>query len=57
MTQKTTNNKNEQVLVKFMAPVELKDAIQELADERHIALSALLRLITVEYIKRQNSSP
>jgi len=57
MTQKTTNNKNEQVLIKFMAPVELKDAIQKLADERHIALSALLRLITVEYIKRQNSSP
>lgn len=57
MTQKTTNNKNAQILIKFMAPIELKDAIQELADERHIALSALLRLITVEYIKRQNSSP
>ena len=50
---KNQNNKN-RVLIKFVAPDELKRALQELAQERNIALSALLRLITTEYVKRNN---
>ena len=55
MTLKPNSQSNGHILVKFMVPRELKDAIQEMADERHIALSALLRLITVEYIKRHKT--
>ena len=41
-----------EVLVKFVAPSDLKCTLQELANERNIALSALLRLIASEYVKR-----
>ena len=41
-----------EVLVKFVAPRKLKCTLQELANERNIALSALLRLIASEYVKR-----
>ena len=51
MTQKQNTNINE-VLIKFGAPHQLKRALQELANERNIALSALLRLIASEYVKR-----
>ena len=54
MTQK--NNHKNQVLIKFVAPDELKRDLQELAEERNIALSALLRLVTTEYVKRNNST-
>ena len=48
----TNNRKNiDETVVKFRAPKELKRATQELANERNIALSALLRLIVTEYIK------
>lgn len=40
--------------IKFVAPGELKRTLQALANERRITLSALLRLITSEYIKRQS---
>jgi hypothetical protein len=43
--------KNE-TLIKFHAPVDLKVSLQELANERYIALSSLLRLIASEYIRR-----
>lgn len=53
-----TNNQNHktQVLIKFVAPGELKRDLQELANDRNIALSALLRLVTTEYVKRNNST-
>jgi molybdopterin-guanine dinucleotide biosynthesis protein A len=53
-----TNNykKTSEVLIKFWAPRELKDALQELADERNISLSALLRLISSEYVRRQQTA-
>lgn len=41
-----------EVVIKFAAPEELKQALQQLANERNITLSALLRLITSEYVKR-----
>jgi molybdopterin-guanine dinucleotide biosynthesis protein A len=44
-------NKNE-ALIKFVAPEELKQALQQLANERNISLSSLLRLIASEYVKR-----
>ena len=44
-------NKNE-ALIKFVAPTELKQALQQLANERNISLSSLLRLIASEYVKR-----
>ena len=51
MTNNDKKNTNE-VLIKFGAPHQLKRALQALADERNIALSALLRLIASEYVKR-----
>jgi len=45
-----------EVLIKFVAPRELKRALQELANERNITLSALLRLVTSEYVKRKGST-
>lgn len=51
------NNKNiNDELIKFVAPTELKQDLQDLANERNITLSALLRLITSEYVKRNVSS-
>lgn len=44
-------NQNE-VLIKFLTPQKLKHALLELANERNITLSALLRLIASEYVKR-----
>ncbi len=47
------NKKNiNDVLIKFVAPQELKGNLQELANERNITLSAMLRLIISEYVKR-----
>jgi hypothetical protein len=42
--------------IKFSVPWDLKLSLQELAMERNISLSALLRLITSEYIKRNNGT-
>jgi hypothetical protein len=44
-------NKNE-ALIKFVAPLDLKQSLLQLAKERNIALSSLLRLIASEYVKR-----
>lgn len=52
MSDKNNIKNINEVLIKFVAPGELKSALQELANERNIALSALLRLITSEYVKR-----
>ena len=51
------NNKNiNEALIKFVAPEDLKRGLQELANERNITLSSLLRLIASEYVKRNRSS-
>lgn len=52
MSNKNNRKNINEVLIKFVAPAELKHALQELANERNITLSALLRLITSEYVKR-----
>lgn len=52
-----TNRKNiDEVLIKFRAPAKLKRSVQDLANERNIALSAFLRLITTEYVKRHEQT-
>jgi hypothetical protein len=53
-----TNNKKliHEKLVKFLVSQELKQRLQQLADERNISLSALMRLITSEYVKRHNGT-
>jgi hypothetical protein len=50
------NNKNNKVYIKFGVPTGLKDKLQELANDRNIGLSALLRLISTEYIRRNKST-
>jgi hypothetical protein len=51
-----SNHKNiSEELIKFFAPEELKTSLQTLANDRNITLSALLRLITTEYVKRKSS--
>jgi molybdopterin-guanine dinucleotide biosynthesis protein A len=52
MSNKNSRKNTNEMLIKFMSPRELKRALQELAEERNISLSALLRLITSEYVKR-----
>jgi len=55
MTQTTKNKRVNGSLIKFVAPGELKNALGELARERNISLSSLLRLIASEYLKRSRS--
>jgi hypothetical protein len=49
MTQKKLN----EIILKFVAPLDLKEALQRLAQARNISLSAMLRLILTEYIKNK----
>ncbi len=44
-----------EVRIKFVAPEILKGDLQALANERNITLSALLRLITSDYVRRNRS--
>ena len=57
MNQQQTQNKkrNPMSLVKFVAPPTLKRDLENLAQDRNISLSSLLRLITTEYTKRNNN--
>jgi hypothetical protein len=48
----TQTHKNDHV-IKLVAPHELKDALQRLAQNRNISLSALIRLILTEYVKNK----
>ena len=43
---------NNAVLIKFFSPEKLKKELSDLASERNIALSALLRIIASNYIRR-----
>ena len=55
MSNKDNRKNINEVLIKFVAPKELKRALQELANERNVSLSALLRLVVSEYAKRNRS--
>jgi len=52
----TNNGNRNEALIKFVAPIELKQSLQQLANERNIALSSLLRLIASDYVKRNKAS-
>lgn len=52
----TSNDKKNGVLIKFSSPLDLKQNLQTLADERNITLSSLLRLIASEYVKRNRGT-
>jgi uncharacterized protein YqfB (UPF0267 family) len=52
MYQDEDSGHQNEVLIKFLSPVRLKKALQNLANERNITLSALLRLISSEYVRR-----
>ena len=54
MVQEDNKENQKEVLIKFLAPRKLKRALEELAAERNIALSALLRLVTSDYVRRAN---
>ena len=54
MAQTGTNNQTSKTTLKVVVPEELKGALQEMAHERNISLSALLRLIASTYVKRNN---
>jgi hypothetical protein len=56
MTQAGTNNSVKKSTLKVVVPEELKHALQLLADEQNITVSSLLRLVTSEYVKRQQST-
>jgi len=51
MSQPRRKNINE-ARIKFVAPASLKHKLQRLANERNITLSALLRLLASEYVRR-----
>jgi hypothetical protein len=55
MYQNGRKAKNE-ALIKFVAPNDLKQSLLELAKERNIALSSLLRLIASDYVKRNKQA-
>ena len=52
----TNNGNKNEALIKFVAPIELKQALLQLAKERNIALSSFLRLIASEYLKRNRTT-
>ena len=56
MTQLLNRQENNRLALKFVVPGDLKRDLQLLAAERNIALSALLRLIASEYVRRNRLS-
>jgi len=52
MTKKIEKINQQKDLIKFLAPLSLQKSLQSIANERNISLSALLRIITSEYVKR-----
>jgi hypothetical protein len=52
----TNNGNRNEALIKFVAPLDLKQDLLQLAKERNIALSSLLRLIASEYVKRNRTT-
>jgi hypothetical protein len=50
------NKARNEAIIKFVAPIDLKVSLLELAKERNIALSSLLRLIASDYVKRNKQA-
>ena len=56
MAQEINQQNQNDVLIKFLAPRKLKRVLEELAAERNVALSALLRLVLSEYVRRTHQT-
>jgi len=56
MSQEIHKSYNNATLIKFVAPHSLKYTLSEMALERSVSLSALLRIIASEYIKRDQAT-
>ena len=52
----SNNRNNNGALIKFVAPNNLKEELLQLAYERNITLSSLLRLIASDYVKRNRTT-
>ncbi len=52
----TNNGNRNEAQIKFVAPIELKQNLQKLANENYITISSLLRLIASEYVKKNKQS-
>ena len=52
----SNNSNRNEALIKLVAPIDLKQDLQHLANERNIALSSLLRLIASDYVKRNKTT-
>ena len=50
--ERKNNTNSLEEFVKFHVPLVLKEQLQTLAQERNISLSALMRLIATDYLKR-----
>lgn len=55
MTHNTNPSTKKEKRIKFLVPDTLKDDLQYMARERNVSLSALMRLITSEYVKRHQT--
>jgi hypothetical protein len=56
MAKNIQRNTISDAVVRFVSPARLRDDLQQLANERNITLSALLRLIATEYVKRSKNT-
>jgi len=52
MTRNIPNKPSNKDLIKFLVPKPLKNSLLIIALERNISISALLRIISSEYAKR-----
>ncbi len=54
-TDKKLQSNTVSTILKFTVPLDLKHTLQSLADERYLTLSAMMRVIASEYIKRHQT--
>ncbi|MBK8021297.1 MAG: ribbon-helix-helix protein, CopG family [Chloroflexi bacterium] len=47
------NRTRHDAIIKFLAAEELKRVLQQLANARGVSLSALIRLVMLEYVKHK----
>jgi predicted transcriptional regulator len=56
MTQNNNKYSVQEALIKFLVPQQLKNRLQALARERNISLSAMMRLIASDYLRRNQQT-
>jgi len=55
MAKKIKKTNQQKELIKFLVPIALQESLIYIANQRNISLSALLRIVTSEYVKRFES--